>query len=63
LNHNKSNVTLVLAIGLYINKIEPYGLTMSDKLINAVKQYQKKYNLEVDGIAGIGTFKSLATIK
>ena len=63
LNQNKSNVTLVLAIGLYINKIEPYGLTMSNKLIDAVKQYQKKYNLEVDGIAGIGTFKSLATVK
>ena len=57
------NITLVLAIGLYINGIEPYGLTMSEKLINALKKYQKKNSLEVDGAAGVKTFKSLATIK
>ena len=59
----QTNITLVLAIGLYINGVEPYGLTMSEKLIGALKKYQKKNGLEVDGAAGVKTFKSLATIK
>lgn len=59
----KTNIVTVLAIGLYINGIEPYGLTMSAKLIEAVKQYQNKYGLEVDGAAGVKTFESLATVK
>lgn len=57
------NVAIVLAIGLYINGIEPYGLIISEKLINALKKYQKKYGLDVDGAAGINTFKSLTTLK
>lgn len=59
----KKNIVTVLAIGLYINQIEPYGLVMSGKLIEAVKKYQKKYSLDVDGVAGVNTFKSLATMK
>ncbi|MBR4589596.1 MAG: peptidoglycan-binding protein, partial [Bacteroidaceae bacterium] len=61
--NTKSDLATVLGIGLYINGIEPYGLVANDKMIKALKTYQKQYNLEVDGVAGVLTFKSLATIK
>ena len=61
--NTKGDLATVLAIGLYINGIDANGLVANEKLIAVLKDYQKKHNLEVDGVAGIKTFKSLATVK
>ena len=59
----KGDLATVLGIGLYINGFEPCGLTANKNMIKALKEYQKQYNLEADGVAGVLTFKSLATVK
>lgn len=55
-----------LQAGLYINGIDPNGLenpgNFGPGLEAAVKQFQKQAGLEVDGIAGVATFKKLAKI-
>lgn len=53
-----------LEIGLCLNGYDPSGVefpgVFGEGLDKALRQYQKDKNLEVDGIAGVATFKSLA---
>lgn len=56
--------TTALEIGLCLNGYDPSGVefpgVFGDGLDAALRQYQNDKKLEVDGIAGVATFKSLA---
>lgn len=55
-----------LEIGMYLHGIDPKGVEIPGNfgtgLDTALKTYQKSAGLEIDGIAGVATFKSLATV-
>ena len=62
---NRNLMVTVLQIGMLLHGINPSGVqnpgNFGPGLDAAVRQYQKQAGLEVDGIAGATTFKSLAT--